>query len=352
MYQLINTNFLTPKILCCSTLEDALEQLQYETVSRLQEYTKNVYVLDKEKENIIYTSDGLHIYSSDLEKSDETKIICKYKKISHMGTEYYKKITTQKLNFDNVTISDMNLKINEKKYSNVKFVNDICVKEQLPKINKNTENKNEELKVVNKEVVNEEVKDDKKDEMIKMIEEVNELYVKELSKISKLQIYLKTYDVKLKKLERTKIDNIINSIIRTQSEYRTWKKIKYGIKENCDETDVLKPLSELEQTNEVVSNDKVPILFLSKFNYMENIQKNVSVGKILEEINQLNLNDLYTNNTIPNDNIVKFCNKYMKLSEELHYHFDDHEWSYLEHEMNLNSTNKLGSNVVSSSKIQ
>lgn len=360
MFHLINTNFLIPKISSYSTLECALKELQYETASRLQEYTKNVYVVEKEKEDIVYTSDGTHIYLCELTKPNKTKIIYTYKKINHMGTEYYQKITIQELNFNNDvklnTIHDMNLKINEKKHSNVKFVNDIDVKKKLPDITeiKIVDDKKQEVKEEEqvKEEVKEEVVDDKKEEMIKMIEDVNELYQKELSKMRKLQLNLKTFDAKLKKLERTKMDNIINDIVRTQSEYRTWKKIKYGLKDESDESDVLKPISELEQTNEIVSTDNVPILFLSKFNYMEKIQSNESIGKLLDEINQLNLNELYADNSLPNDNIIQFCNKYMKLSKELHYHFDDHEWSYLEQEMNLNSTNKLGSNVVSSNKIQ
>lgn len=39
------------------------------------------------------------------------------------------------------------------------------------------------------------------------------------------------------------------------------------------------------------------------------------------------------------------------MSKELHYQFDDHEWNYLESELNLNSTNKISPNVVLSNKI-
>jgi len=359
MFQLVNTNFLVPIITTYNSLEVALEGLQQETVSRLLEYSKNIYMIEKGKENVIYTSDGTNIYFSKLTKTNEKKIIYTNKKITYMGTEYYQTIREQELTFDTNIKPDMNMNIiiNEKKNSNVRFINDNIAKEQNSEqisiqekspITNNIINNN----INNKKEIKNEIKDDKKEEMIKMIEEVNELYQKELSKIRKLQLNLKTFDAKLKKLERTKMDNIINDIIRTQSEYRTWKKIKYSIKDENDDTDVLKPINELEKTNEIVSIDKVPILFLSKFNYMENIQKNESIGKLLDEINQLNLNDLYSDVSLPNNNIVQFCNKYMKLSKELHYHFDDHEWSYLEHEMNMNSTNKLGSNVVSSNKIE
>ena len=342
MFQLINTNFLVPKISYYDTLESALEGLQQETLLRLQEYTEKVYMVEKGKENIIYTSDGTNIYLFKLTKPNEKKIIYTNKKIIYMGIEYYECIRGQELNSS--TEIDMNLQITEKKNLNVRFVKEPITK-QIQEIK-------EEIKEEKKEEIKEEIKDDKKEEMIKMIEDVNELYQKELSKIRTLELSLKTFDSKLKKLERTKRDNIINDIIRTQSEYRTWKKIKYGLKDDNDEIDILKPISELEETNEIVSIDKVPILFLSKFNYMENIQKNELIVKLLDEINQLNLNDLYMDDLLPNDNIVLFCNKYMKLSKELHYYFDDHEWSYLENEMNLNSTNKLGSNVALSNKIE
>ena len=176
-----------------------------------------------------------------------------------------------------------------------------------------------------------------------MIEEVNDLYQKELSNIKRLELNLKTFENKIKKLEKVKKDNIINEIIRTQSEYITWKKIKYGIKEDSE---ILKPINELEETNTIV-----PILFLSKYNYIDKIQNNEYIKILLDRINCLKLNDLYADNKLPDDDIIMFCNKYIKLSKELHYKFDDHEWNYLENEMNLNSTNKLGSNIISSSKI-
>ena len=189
----------------------------------------------------------------------------------------------------------------------------------------------------------------KKEEILKMIEEVNDLYQKELSNIKRLELNLKTFENKIKKLEKVKKDNIINEIIRTQSEYRTWKKIKYGIKEDSEdfeESEILKPINELEETNTIV-----PILFLSKYNYIDKIQNNEYIKILLDRINCLKLNDLYADNKLPDDDIIMFCNKYIKLSNELHYKFDDHEWNYLENEMNLNSTNKLGSNIISSSKI-
>lgn len=362
MYLLCNTNFLIPRIKKYDTLENSLIELQIDTISRTQDYNNKIYVIRENEQDIIYTSDGKHIYSINLISRIKNTIFT-YTKINYNSLEYYQEYHSSNIVGDrkisNNIITDninMNMTINEKKNKNIRFEDDnILIKD----MSNNTSTIDKPQNIVYDQTSNQTdikniIKDDKEDlekekkinDIIKMIEDVNDLYQKELSNIKKLELNLKTYDSKLKKLEKTKKDTIINEIIRTQSEYRTWKKIKYGLKDDSDETDVLKPIEELEESNAIV-----PILFLSKYNYIEKIQNNESIRKLLDEINHINLNDLYSDNSLLNENIVQFCNKYMKLSKELHYHFDDHEWNYLENEMNLNSTNKLGSNVISSNKL-
>jgi len=345
MYLLINTNLLIPKIKHFNSLNESMEELQYETILRNQDWNNKIYVVKKNEQDFIYSSDGKNIYLINL-TNYEKKHIYTYKKSDYNGNKYWIKYNTLSKQDNNEIIQDikiinnMNLVINDKKKQNVIFddTNNNLLK--IQQIEELTDN-NSTI-----DIEKDEINNAKKYEMIKMIEEVNELYQKELYNIKKIELNLKTFDSKLKKLEKTKKDNIINEIIRTQSEYRTWKKIKYCIKDDLNEVAILKPINELEE-----SKSTIPILFLSKFNYIEKIQNNESIKKLLNKINLLNLNDLYTNNILPTDDIVQFCNKYMKLSKELHYHFDDHEWNYLENEMNLSSTNKLGSNVITSSKL-
>lgn len=360
MFVLVNKNFLITQINEFSNFEESMKKLQQETILRNIEWCKNVYIVNSEKQELIYTSDGNNIYLTDLLNHAQKIIIYANRKITFDKNEYWVEFSEDKNN--------MNLVINEKKQQNVRFIetsDDIF--SSISKLEISTDNKfvnsSEKEKITNTEIndnvnsindINKEKDDEKVNQIIAMIEEVNVLYQKELLNMKKLQSDLKVYDTKLKKMEKTKKDEIINDIIRTQSEYRTWKKIKYGIKENADEAEVLKPLEELDKNENVIKEDfdgSIPILFLSKYKYIEKIQNNESIRKLLDEINQLDLNELYSNDFLPNNSIVQFCNKYMKLSKELHYHFDDHEWSYLEHEMNLNSTNKLGSNVVPSKKI-
>jgi len=370
MYLLYNTNFLIQRIKNYNKLEDSLRELQIDTISRTQDYNNKIYVIQENEPNIIYISDGEHIYLMNLTNSKKTKLFTN-KKINYNGNEYWEQyylsntstsnleqnsLNTMVNNLNNKITDEMNITIGEKKSKNIRFEDDntsfiiqnIADKQSFAS-NDKTNNQNNIINNFNNKENKENYdveKEEKRNQIIKMIEDVNDLYQKELSNIKKLESNLKTYDSKLKKLEKIKKDDVVNEIIRTQSEYRTWKKIKYGLKDDSDESDVLKPIEELEESNTIV-----PILFLSKYNYIEKIQNNASIRKLLDEINQLNLNDLYANNLLPNENIVQFCNKYLKLSKELHYHFDDHEWNYLEDEMNLNSTNKLGSNIISSNKI-
>ena len=367
MYSLINTNFIVPVIHSYTSYEDSIASLQHETILRSSIWTERIYMINMDEPDYIYTSDGTHIYLKNL-TNGETKIIYTNKKITYLKHEYYVKFNDKNennnisTNVDNLSSNNMSITINEKKNKNVKFITDDVMRIENDNHNTNTitntecvikENKDDNIKENEDDIkknedpnIKENEDDIKKEEIIKMIEEANDLYQKELLNIKRLELNLKTYDAKLKKLEKTKKDNIINEIIRTQSEYRTWKKIKYNLKNDTDESNILKPIEELNE-----SNDVVPILFLSKYNYIDKIQSNPYIQKIFDEINHIDLNDLYANNELPNDDIVQFCNKYMKLSKELHYHFNDHEWNYLENEMNLNSTNKLGSNITTSTKI-
>jgi hypothetical protein len=355
MFSLINTNFLIPKIKNFNSFEESMEKLQCETISRTYDWNKKIYVVKKNEQNILFYSDGMCIFKKNLINNENTQIYT-YRKNTYMNNDYWILYDDLNKQSDNKNVCDMNLVINEKKKHNVRFedndknsliVGKIQNKDDLEQkeiIKQNEIVKQNEITKQNEIIKQNEIT--KRDEIIKMIEEVNELYQRELSNMKKLELNLKTFDTKLKKLEKTKKDTIINEIIRTQSEYRTWKKIKYGLKDDRDDIDVLKPIEELKESQSIV-----PILFLSKYNYIEKIQNNESIRKILDEINNLDLNNLYSDNALPRDEIVMFCKKYMKLSKELHYRFDDHEWNYLESEMNLNSTNKLGSNVVFSSKI-
>jgi uncharacterized protein YjbI with pentapeptide repeats len=238
----------------------------------------------------------------------------------------------QNNNLQNNNLQNNNLQNNNLQNNNLQ--NNNLFENDLSEIKKNAENslskKKEEDNIKNVE------ENEKKEQLISLIEQVNDLYQKELSNIKKLEMNLKVFDAKLTKLNKKKRENVVNDLIKTQSEYQTWKKLKYKIE---DESDILKPTEELE-----LSGKTVPVLFLSKYDYIDKIQENDGIRSLLKEINLIDLNKLYSDNILPDAKIVQFCEKYVKLSKELHYHFD-HDWDYLENEMNLNSTNKLSNSI-------
>ena len=178
-----------------------------------------------------------------------------------------------------------------------------------------------------------EEKEKKKEMLVKACEEVMDLYNLELSNIKKTENMLKTLDTKLEKLANKKRDKIMKDITRTKSEYETWKKIKYQIDAYDDEA-LKKPESELE----LRENPNIPILFMAKYNFIEHSNSNEKIRKIYETLNQLNLEELFIKDTIDlESSVIKFCDKYYELSKkDLHYKFD-HDWDYLDTEMNVDS---------------
>ena len=351
MYIFINKNYLVPIVKYYENRIDALNKLQNETIFRNNDnFTNNIYILNEyDEQTILYFSDGKVIYKKNI-NSQELVIFYKYNTSFFMNTNYVLSWTEKQIQENN---DDMKISFETKQTTNNILVDNGNIENISLKLSNNysnnnlneikNENENENVNEIKNENVNENVNEKefnieyikKKEEIIKMIEEVNELYQKELSNIKKLELNIKSYDLKIAKLEKKKKDDIISEIVRTQSEYRTWKKIKYIIEDDDNEQTILKPLEELTESHNII-----PILFQSKYDYLDKIQTNESIKNLLNEINLINLNELYSENNLIDDKIIKFCKKYMNLSKELHYTFD-HEWDYLENEMNVSSTNRL-----------
>jgi hypothetical protein len=346
MYTFVNKNYIIPIVFEYEDKTDAIDRIYHETICRSNEYNSNVYIVCQ-TENFVefYYSDGINLYKSDNSENNQY-LIEKFNNIKYMGCNYLFNDYSLKSNGNNSQLENMNLVIGDQLNNNISLNSDLnttnkkvffqpldkIISENI--INKEENNKVQKIEKIEKIEISETTNeyDKKKGELFKLIEQVNEMYQKEIFKIKKLELDLKTFDDKLKKLNKKKKEKIINNIIKTQSEYQTWKKIKYIVN---DEIDVFKPIGELE-----LSNKSTPILFLSKYDYINKIEENESIAKIFEEINLINLNELYSSAILPDEKIIKFCEKYVKLSKELHYHFEN-EWNYLENEMYINSTNRM-----------
>jgi hypothetical protein len=276
MYTFVNKNLLIPIIIINLNEYDAINKLYYETINRNNEYNELVYVVSEMNEEItIFYSDGECIYYKNI-LSDEIVIKYKYKKIKLLNNQYIFKIKTDldnnKIN-NKSDINSMNLSICNK------FTDNIILSEDLIK-----DNNNEIINSIDKD------KNDgdnlKKKNLIKLIEEVNEMYNKEISNSKKLEKKIKIFDNKINKLNKKKREIIVNDIIKTQSEYQTWKKIKYIIK---SENNIIKPIHELE-----LSYLQCPVFFLSKYEYLNNIIQNEEIQSLIKGLLEKNVDLRYT----------------------------------------------------------
>lgn len=369
MFILVNKNYLVPTILNYEFKTQALDELLNITISRTREYCMNVYVVNEDDE--IYYFECNKIFC---QKNSTLSVMYEHVPTKWMGNTYLshykeqneiKQLETLNLTLNstqNDELKGLKFTDDETKQMNISIdLKKECASNNTDKkkvlfLNDKLSEKVNELNLAQKILPTQEVLstqevsstqvnadsefDEKRNKLISLIEEVNDLYQKELVNVRRLELNLKSFDNKLNKLEKKKKEEIFDNVIKTQTEYRTWKKIKYMIE---DDIDILKPESELKETNK-----EAPILFLSKFKYIDKILENNAIKQIFNELNSIDLNEIYSQNILPNENIIQFCNKYAKLSKELHYKFD-HDWDHLEEEMNLNSTNRLSTSNISSS---
>ena len=203
MYTFVNKNLLIPIIITDLTEHDAINKLYYETINRSNEYNELVYVVYEMNEEIaIYYSDGSGIFYKNI-LSDEIIIKYRYKKIKLLNNQYIFKIKTdiEKIN-NNSDINSMSLSICNKFSDNIMLLE-----------NSRKDDNNEIINSIDKNNKN----NLQKKKLIKLIEEVNEMYNKEISNSKKLEKNLKTFDNKINKLNKKKKEIIINDIIKTQS---------------------------------------------------------------------------------------------------------------------------------------
>jgi hypothetical protein len=327
-YTIVDKNLLIPEIYYSIDFISILTHLYTKVYQRNVDYCSNIYIVKKNiniYESII-KSDGNNFYETFINGNTiKLDIDLSYNFISSSNNNQITFTTT----FNPVPIKTenklkpMELVINEK----------IEEKNEIIELPKPEPVETEEEKRIKEE------KERKKELLLKTCEQVMDLYNLELSNIKRTENQIKTLDTKLEKLANKKRDKIMTDITRTKSEYETWKKIKYQIKTNDDET-LKKPESELE----LRENPQIPILFTAKYNFIDNSIKNEKVKKIYEILNNLDLDKLFINDKIDLDNnVIKYCDKYYELSKkDLHYKFD-HDWDYLESEMNVES--KSGSST-------
>ncbi len=357
-YTIVDRNFLIPEIIIKNEFFEALEELYKKTYFRDEKYNQNIYMI--KYSGVRYEgyiqSDGKNIY--EIFEGKKTKLEIDY---SYLYITPNEKINEPDANFTIDSKQNNSLKkidvvqevkdkiVETKQISNIKNVKIICEDDgdnemQLniktnPNISSQIDITDSDRLIVSnseQEKINSD-KEKKKEELLKICEQVMDMYNLELNKIKKTELNLMSIDNKIDKLIKKKRDQVFDNITRTKNEFETWKKIKYGIP--VDKQEMVR-MSENELT--VIKNPTVPILFAAKYNYIEKIMENPQVKELFSVLNQLDLAELYVKDKIDlSPQVIKFVEKYTEISKkDLHYKFD-HDWDYLDSEFDQVEANSL-----------
>ena len=335
-YTFINKNYLQPIISYHDNYNSLLNNIYQNTVNQNNNYCLNIYGLisniDSSINSIIY-SDGQKLFKKNNNLVEE---ICNYIQLFiHFNSIKY---INNNINFEefnnkqksensshqieniNITSSNENMTL-EFKHKNLTNIN---ISESIQKNNEIYKQEEEKL------ITNLSEEDLKKKKLIESCEEVFSTYQKELFKIKKLESDIKIFDNKLIKLKKNYKDKIIENIGKVQNDYQTWKQIKYIIK---NKNDLIEDISLLE-----LSSLPIPILFQSKFNYINDLQNDINSKIILEKINGLDIQNFYINEIEIDNELEIFSTKYSKIIKDIHYNFT-HDWDYLNENDDVNSNN-------------
>jgi hypothetical protein len=379
-YTIVDRNLLVPQIIIRDEFFDAMEELQKITWKRDLNYISNVYLIKysgvRYEGYIQYDGEKFYEFSENNGNKEKREINLDYSYLYFENKE--KEFVTSKLNnsepdkkplenSNSISIESNQIKgknnIQQKKSEiNISPIPKSVQKQNLSsnitdvkiEFKDDTENLNNlttddsmsllikpknDTKIIieekdklllenDKKVKLDDEKEKKKEELLKICEQVMDMYNLELNKIKKTELNLLTIDNKIEKLIKKKREKIFENITRTKNEFETWKKIKYNIP--VDRQDMVKnDLVDLVERE----NPSIPILFTAKYNYIEKIIQNKDILNIFNILNKLDLSEIYVKDELDLDpNIIKFVEKYTKISKkDLHYNFD-HDWDYLDNE--------------------
>ncbi len=341
-YTLVDKNLLIPEIIISEQYFDIIIQLYKKVFKRDLDYCSNVYIIKYNgvKYESVIESDGNYIYETigignrnENEKKrldiDLNNIFIQHNKTKSEPKSEPKLIPINLIKEENTKSNPIEKPIEKPKLNPIEKPMQIVINEKIESSILIEEKKTE----TDEEKKKKEEKEKKKELLLKTCEQVMDLYNLELSNIKKTENQIKTLNSKLEKLEKKKQEQIIKDISRTKSDYETWKKLKYKIGRDEEEL-IYKPEEELE----LREDPTIPILFTAKYNYIDTALKNDKIKQIYSTLNKLNIDSLYIADSIDLDpNIIKFCEKYYKTAKnDLHYKFD-HDWDYLDTEMNADS---------------
>lgn len=323
-FTLVNKNLLIPQVEIYSDFNSPIQKMLNMAYDMDKLYCSNLYVVSID---CIYFSDNNYLYSV-----SNTNII---KKIDiTMPNKSFLKSVNNFLNLNacvpNLDVSDsnMNINFNIRENRNV-IIQDDLINESKHKIETDTKNKviakviPEVNTKVNKTVIPEVIpevmpRSQEELDLIKLCEETNEIYQNEVSKIKNIEQQLKILDNNKKSLLKKRKEKIFTNFSKLKNDYNTFKIIKNKIEK--------KP------------NMDIPSLFALKYKYFEEIIKVPIDYKILEQLEDINLDEILNKDCELDADLTNIANKYGEESKKLNVIFE-HSWEDLEYETESNEIN-------------
>lgn len=291
-FVLINKNFLIPHIENSNDLFIIMQKMMDMTYNKNDEYCANVYIV---------SYDGLYITKNNVVYKINNKN--EYEIVEHQS----------------VSQLNLNIFVNNNS-SNIKTQS---IKQEIINADKMNTNK------MNTNKMNLEKKKEEQDseEMIKMkqlIQETCLLYEKEMKKMHDIEMKIKIINDRQKERIKKEKEKTLTNFSKFKQEYETYKKIKKKIHNND-------------------GNDKtIPELFILKYEYFDDLYDQNK--KLLDKIEEKNLDETLYNNENLDLEITNIVNEYCKNAKKYSVKFD-HSWEELDLQTASfeNNNSKLGS---------
>jgi len=301
-YVFVNKNSIIPEIIYEKSYNNILKIFYNFIKNQNANYCQNVYIVKLNNNEII----SIIFYKKnnffEVDKNNITNMNININNIDNQ--QIYEKFKNFIKN-DNINVQikndNMNVQIKNNVESNINIQIKNNVESNINIIEDNNQNCEIDLE-----------KEEKKKKIIIMCEEVKQLYNLQVIKIKKIQTQINNIDKKIKNLIKKRNEEIVSNIILIKNEYDAYLKIKNNF--------------------ENIKNFEIPILFLSKYEYINNIIKNPKYKSYYDEIEKIDTEKLFIEQDVDNinPNIIKYSKEYLTISKNLNYKFS-HDWDYLEH---------------------
>jgi hypothetical protein len=318
-FTLVNKNLLIPQVEIYSDFNSPVQKLLNMTYNMDKLYCSNLYIVSSD---CIYFSNNNCLYSV-----SETNII---KKMDiNIPTNSFLKSMNSFLNLNGLNQNidnfdtEMNINVRLPEHNNkiiIENSNSNDKKDSKQQIELNTR-PIVKTEIKEKQEIREKTKEEL--EIIKLCEETMEIYQNEVRKMKEIERQLKVLDDNKKNLLKKRKEKLFTNFSKLKNDYSTFKMIKRKFQKKPDMD--------------------IPSLFILKYKYFEEIIKIETDIKILEQIEDMNLDEVLNKDCQLNDEFADYANKYGEESKKLNVNFE-HSWEDLEYETESteNNNSRLG----------